>query len=151
MYELILSSLNIFYSRALFSRLSLFNFQGPFAPRSRGQLCYYITPTLACQVLFLFFLKNFLGLLLRCGRSLERLNILPQQPYICQEFFSFFCRFVKMAQNAASTNVHYLSKNVISSPIMPITLGIIFTLSVSFPIVSPFMHLLLYKFQAVFY
>ena len=51
--------LKYLYSRALFSRLSLFNFQGPSLPRSAGQLVYHITFLLSCQYLFLSFLKNF--------------------------------------------------------------------------------------------
>ena len=79
-------SLNIFYSRALFSRLSLFNFQGPFSPSSRGQLCYYITLFSLCQVLFSNFLKKFLTQFFQCSALADSLYILSHTLSIVKLF-----------------------------------------------------------------
>ena len=117
-------SLNIFDSRALFSRLSLFNFQGPFSPSSRGQLCYYITLFSLCQVLFWNFSKKFLTPFSQCSALADSLYILSHTFSIVKLFlqknfvlsFLLICPFfmseiVQVAQWIYSFSVNQAFQN----------------------------------------
>ena len=81
--------------RALFSRLSLFNFQGPFASRSRGQLIQYITSLSLCQEVFQNFFKFFLlsflpQALLTVCRLFDSFSIIsPGTPFVKRFFLTF--------------------------------------------------------------
>ena len=87
MYELILCTV---MSSDMTSRLSLFNFQGPIASRSRGQLCYYITAFLLCQYLFRNFLKIFLTSFFAVLPVSRQLDYSITYFLNCQYLFSLF-------------------------------------------------------------
>ncbi len=87
--------------RALFSRLSLFNFQGPFASRSRGQLIQYITSLSLCQEVFQNFFKFFLlsfllQALLSARRLFDSLSIISLRAPFVKRFFLTFSSFYSL-------------------------------------------------------
>ena len=87
--------------RALFSRLSLFNFQGPFASRSRGQLIQYITSLSLCQEVFqnffeFFILSFLLQALLSACRLFDSLSIISLRAPFVKRFFLTFSSFYSL-------------------------------------------------------
>lgn len=122
--------------RALFSRLSLFNFQGPFASRSRGQLIQYITSLSLCQEVFqnffeFFILSFLLQALLSACRLFDSLSIISLRAPFVKRFFLTFSSFYSLFLSLYTLSRYRSLKRA-------------FILSLSFPFVNSFLSFFTY-------